>query len=236
MNVKPLGTLIGMVLFCLPGAAGAQNSSPPPPPNPGEISAGPVIAAQAKPGAPLPPGPVVFQRRVVGPGGQESGVYLSTGTFGPGASLGAWWKNSETVSKLQLSEDQVRKIEQTYLDHKLKLIDLQADLEKQELRLQPLLDEDHPEEGKVGTQIDLITTARGRLEKENAMMMLAIRSQLSVEQWKKLKSMDAVERGKQNVFYWRGRGASPGGPGFNVPVPPPLPPPDDGPVTLPGPQ
>ena len=143
----------------------------------------------------------------------------------PGMGMGAWWKNSETVAKLQLSEDRVRKIEQTFLDHKLKLIDLQADLEKQELRLQPLLDVDHPDEGKVGAQIDLITAARGRLEKENAMMMLAIRSELTVEQWKKLKALEAANRSKTNVFYWRGNGDMPPGPVMYTPgALPPQPP------------
>jgi Spy/CpxP family protein refolding chaperone len=161
----------------------------------------------------------MIQRRVIGPGGPEGVVTFPLGS--PGLGLGAWWKNSDTVSKLQLSEDQVKKIEQTYLDHKLKLIDLQADLEKQELRLEPLMDADRPDEAKVGTQIDLITAARGKLEKENAMMMLAIRSQLTVEQWKKLKSLEAAEAGKQNVLYWRGN-AGPEAVGF--PLPPSLPP------------
>ncbi len=130
------------------------------------------------------PGPVRF-----GPlGGRE---------FGPG---GAWWKNSEIVRKLNLTDEQVKKISQTFLDHKLKLIDLQADLEKQELRLQPLMDVDQPDESKVGAQIDLITAARGKLEKENAMMMLDIRRWLSVEQWKKLKSLDLADEGKKKLF------------------------------------
>jgi Spy/CpxP family protein refolding chaperone len=134
-------------------------------------------------------------------GGPSTFVYKDLDNIELGPGLGAWWKNSEMVSKLQLSEEQVRKISQTYLDHKLKLVDLQADLEKQELRLQPLLDVDQPDESKVGAQIDLITSARGRLEKENALMMLAIRRWLSTEQWKKLQSMQG-DRGR-DVFYFR---------------------------------
>jgi len=113
--------------------------------------------------------------------------------FGPppmhGMGFGAWWKNSEIVSKLQLSDDQVKRIEQAYLGHRLKLVDLRADLEKQELQLGPLLEADQPDEQKVASQIDQITSARGRLEKENAMMMLAIRRVLTVDQWKKLQSL-----------------------------------------------
>jgi hypothetical protein len=180
-----------------------------------------MIAGQTQPD--LPPPPQVLQRRVITGGGAGNATYMTTG--GPGEALGAWWKNSSIVSKLQISDEQVKKISQTFLDHKLKLIDLQADLEKQELRLEPLMDTDNPDEGKVGAQIDLITAARGRLEKENAMMMLAIRRWLSVEQWKKLKSLEATEEGR--VMFWRTN------PGVNMEGPPPPPLPEDLPVFKP---
>jgi len=101
--------------------------------------------------------------------------------------LGKWWKNSEVVAELQLTPAQITQIEQTFLDHRLKLIDLRADVERQEAKLQPLIEADQPDEAKVGAQLDLLLAARGRLEKANAMMMLSIRRILSVEQWKKLE-------------------------------------------------
>jgi Spy/CpxP family protein refolding chaperone len=57
------------------------------------------------------------------------------------------------------------------------------------MRLQPLLDADRPDEAKVAAQLDLIIAARGTLDKDNALMMLAIRRVLSVEQWKKLQAL-----------------------------------------------
>ncbi len=103
--------------------------------------------------------------------------------------LGKWWKNSEIVRELQLSEAQINQIEQTFLEQRLKLIDLRAELEKQEARLQPLIEADQPDEAKVSAQIDQVLAARGRLEKANAMMMLSIRRVLTFEQWKKLQSI-----------------------------------------------
>jgi Spy/CpxP family protein refolding chaperone len=108
----------------------------------------------------------------------------------PGSrDLGAWWKNSEVVKELGLSEAQVKQIEQTFYDHRLKLIDLRADVERQETRLQPLIEADQPDEAKVSAQLDLVLAARNKLEKANAMMMLSIRKVLSVEQWKKLQEL-----------------------------------------------
>jgi len=225
--------LLVVVLFLAPLAVRAQSNPQAQPPVPPEAPPEPVIAQgpQSETRPPLPPSPVVVRT-----GGRMGGVSIpggmgpvrfetfGGGEFGPG---GAWWKNSEIVSKVQLSDEQVKKISQTFLDHKLKLIDLQADLEKQELRLQPLMDVDQPDESRVGTQIDLITAARGRLEKENAMMMLDIRRWLTVEQWKKLKSLDATEPARRDVFYFRG------GPGGYMEGPPAPPPPDDVPVRAP---
>ena len=107
----------------------------------------------------------------------------------PPPQLGKWWKNSDVVAKLQLSDAQIKQIEDTFLDYRLKLIDLHAEVERQEARLQPLIEADQPDESKVGAQIDLVIAARGKLEKTNTMMMLAIRRVLSVEQWKKLQAM-----------------------------------------------
>jgi periplasmic protein CpxP/Spy len=150
-----------------------------------------------------------------------AGAQMPPGTLHPpGPDLGKWWKNSEIVRELGLSDAQINQIEQTFLEQRLKLIDLRAELEKQEARLQPLIEADQPDETKVSAQIDQVLAARGRLEKANAMMMLAIRRVLSVEQWKKLQT---IQHGREQM-HQRMIGppfappAPPGGP--PVPLPP----------------
>lgn len=101
---------------------------------------------------------------------------------------GKWWKNSEIARELNLTDAQVSQIEQTFLEHRLALIDLRADLEKQETLLQPLIDVDRPDEAKVAAQIERVLATRGRLEKTNTMMLLAVRRALSVEQWRRLQA------------------------------------------------
>jgi Spy/CpxP family protein refolding chaperone len=148
------------------------------------------------------PGPIFLAQ---GPGA------MGMGPMGPGHDMGmgphhgpfgTWWKNSEVVKELQLTDAQVKQIEQTFLDYRLKLIDLRADVERQETKLQPLLEADQPNEHEVSSQVDLVVAARGKLEKTNTMMMLAIRRVLSVDQWKKLQAIER-RRGPRDVFYRR---------------------------------
>lgn len=105
----------------------------------------------------------------------------------PMGMMGMWWKNPDVVQKIGLTDDQATRIDKTFQDFRLQLIDLHAALEKQETLLQPLVDADQPDEGKVMAQVDKVAAARAALEKANAQMMLAIRRVLTPDQWKKLK-------------------------------------------------
>jgi Spy/CpxP family protein refolding chaperone len=102
---------------------------------------------------------------------------------------GRWWKNAEVVKAVGLSDGQVQKIEQVFHDSRLKLVDVHANLEKEELKLEPLLEAETPDEGAVLAAIDRITAAHASVEKANAQMAFAIRRVLSPEQWKKLRAL-----------------------------------------------
>ncbi len=114
--------------------------------------------------------------------------------------MGKWWKNSEIAKELQLSDQQVKQIEQTFFDYRLKLIDLRADVERNEAKLQPLIEADRPDEQQVSAQIDATLAARAKLEKTSTLMMLAIRRVLSVEQWKKLQE---IQQKREGPFHMR---------------------------------
>lgn len=139
------------------------------------------------------------------------------GPGGPPHPPGKWWKSSEVVKELDLSDAQIKQIEQTFLDYRLKLIDLHADVERQEAKLQPLIEADRPDEQQVSAQIDTLLGARTRLEKTNIMMMLAIRRVLSVEQWKKLQAIQEKREGPGGM---RGHVRGGEGPGGGPPPPP----------------
>jgi Spy/CpxP family protein refolding chaperone len=105
-----------------------------------------------------------------------------------GGPPGRWWKNPDMIQKLALTADQQKKIDDIFQESRLKLIDLNAALQKDEAVMEPLLDADQPDEGKILAQIDRVAQGRAELEKANARMLLGIRRTLTAEQWKKLSA------------------------------------------------
>jgi Spy/CpxP family protein refolding chaperone len=166
-------------------------------------------------------GNVVYQREG---GGQRVMITREGGEPGHGMGLrvdgperapfpqGKWWKNSELVQKVGVSESQVQQMEKIFQDTRLKLIDLHANLEKQEALLEPLVEAERPDETGVLRQIDKVAAARAELEKANAQMLLGIRRVMSVEQWNKLKALP-----RPGYFQFRVPGPGP----ETAPLPPP---------------
>jgi periplasmic protein CpxP/Spy len=116
--------------------------------------------------------------------------------FRPGPP-GRWWMDPELVQKLGLTADQQKRIDTLFQQNRLKLIDLSAEVQKQEAILEPLLEADHPDEAQVLAQIDRVAQARADLEKANARMLLGFRGVLSVDQWKKLEAERPPEHGQR---------------------------------------
>lgn len=155
-----------------------------------------------------------------------SGLAQAQGPGGPGGPMGEdrppmerafhdghfgrWWNDPRLAQQLGLSDDQKHKMDDIFLQHRLKLIDLNANLEKQEVLLRPMIEADQPDETKVLGQIDAIAQARAELEKANARMLFDIRKVLTADQWKKLRAMREEHRPMEMR---RGPGGDHGGPG-----------------------
>jgi Spy/CpxP family protein refolding chaperone len=166
----------------------------------GTIEGPDTVAVQAGPGGDLMqgPGPValnagpgdegmlgpenrVFQMRVRGPMGGGNVMWYHRG------GMGSWWRNPRVAEEIGLSDQQKQQLEKISLDSRLKMIDLRADLEKQQVILGPMLESYHPDEAQVLEQVDKVSQARAALEKERVESMLTTRNVLTEEQWNKLK-------------------------------------------------
>jgi Spy/CpxP family protein refolding chaperone len=100
---------------------------------------------------------------------------------------GMWWKNPNVVQRLTLTPEQVKRMDGIFQTSRLQLIDLKANVEKQEVMLEPLLSANPLETAKAQAQIDKVADARADLEKANAKMLLGIRGVLTPDQWTKLR-------------------------------------------------
>lgn len=180
------------------------------------VLAGPLLA-QTPAVPPVPGGPAMPAKRIL--------VHRE---------LGKWWQNGEIVKKLQLTDAQVSQLEQVFYDHRMRLIDYGADMEKNDLKLQTLLDADVPNEGQINNQIDQVLEARGKLERESTIMNLDLRKVLSLAQWRQLKSIRGDAGGFGDRIFFR-KFVGPGGgpetaplpPGASLQIGPPLPGPVD---------
>jgi periplasmic protein CpxP/Spy len=101
-----------------------------------------------------------------------------------------FWDNPEMARKLDMTSDQIKKMNDIFQQMRFKLIDLNGNLRKEEATLDPLMQAEQPDDAKVLPQIDRVANARAELEKANARLLLAIRHVLTPEQWKKLQSED----------------------------------------------
>jgi Spy/CpxP family protein refolding chaperone len=168
-----------------------------------------VLCGQAIGQEPSPPSPAPDQRpeppvmnRPAGPPPR----------MGPAAGR-EWWRDPELVEKLQVSDEQVRRIEKIAQDHQIQEIDLRATLEKQEVALRPLMEMDQPDESQVLAQIDKVAQARANLEKAQVQMILAVRRVLTAEQAKKLRELRSVPPFQTGPGFRRSRPPEgPGGP------------------------
>jgi len=146
--------------------------------------------------------------------------------------FGRWWNDPMLAQRLNITADQKQKMDSIYEQHKLRLIDLNADLQKQELLLQPMIASDTPDQAKTLAQIDAVVNARAALERENAHMLFDIRETLTPAQWQKLRmlhqmrGMHRMDRrgGPRGPMGWRQGmhkhpGQGPGQPG-EQPAPP----------------
>lgn len=126
--------------------------------------------------------------------------------FGPMGNNG-WWNNPRIVERLKLTDDQRKAMDQILLDHREKLIDLRANLQKAELALEPLMSADTPNDSAITAQIDKVVQARAELERANARFLLAVRDKLTTDQWKQIQDFR-----RNGAKEWRD-GEHPGGPG-----------------------
>jgi len=133
---------------------------------------------------------------------------------------GRWWNNPKIAEKLKLTDDQRKAMDEIFQQHREKLVDLHANMEKAEIAMEPLVKADQPNESAVLAQIDKVAQARAELEKANARFLFQLRAKLTPEQWKQVQEFRHNREGMREMHrHGEGRGEEGG-----MPAPPPPPP------------
>ena len=176
---------------------------------------GPMRDGMMQPGGPMRDG---MMQPAPGRGGMQPEVRAFEERLLPGPH-GKWWDNPQVAEQLGLTADQKKRMDDIFQQHRMKLIDLHAAVQKAELTMEPLVAADQPDVTKIEAQIDKVATARAELEKNNARMLLAIRGVLTPDQFQKLQAH--AGRGGRG----QGGGRGPMGRGQEPPPAPPAPPP-----------
>ena len=129
-------------------------------------------------------------------------LIASTATVGAaGLDLphGKWWENERVVQKIGLTEEQQGAISDLVYEHAMRMIDLNAGLKKAEFELADLVDRDEFDSDAIRKSFASFQAAKDRLEYERFEMLLAVRAELTAEQWKQLLEIRRyLERMREN--------------------------------------
>jgi Spy/CpxP family protein refolding chaperone len=181
MNVRLL--LAASLLMAVP-AVYAQDAPPAPPASSGPSAPAPIVRTHSQ-RAPMAGG----EMRDGSMRGHEmrGGGEGMRGSLGRLLPEGTWWRNPELVSRIGLTAEQQKHIDDIFLHSRVQLIHMHASLEEEQLLLEPLLNANPVDQVKALAQIGKIADTRAELEKTDAKMLLSIRAVLNADQWTKLQ-------------------------------------------------
>lgn len=100
---------------------------------------------------------------------------------------GRWWDDKKFAKHIGIADDQRKRMDSIFNENKHSLSASYAALQQEESTLNKLVHAKQPDEQKIMAQIDQVAQARADLEKSATRMLLALRRELSDEQWSKLE-------------------------------------------------
>jgi Spy/CpxP family protein refolding chaperone len=125
-----------------------------------------------------------------------------------------WW-DSPVVKDLNLSAEQLQKVQSTVHDSRAKLIDLRAAVQKAELDVDDAFNAESFDVKRATAAVDRLASTRAEASRSLAQLSVNLRAVLTTEQWKELqKRRPGMMRGGMGPGNMR-PGMRPGGGGPN---------------------
>jgi Spy/CpxP family protein refolding chaperone len=135
--------------------------------------------------------------------------------FGHGhAPMGKWWKDSDTVKKLNLSDAQVSQLDALVAGKHDRMMQLGQAVEAESTKLKGLLNTEALDDALINAQLEKVLQARSNMEREFTGILLGTRKILTLDQWRQLEALHPM---RDHLRHFRG---GPGGPDGPAPPPP----------------
>ena len=110
---------------------------------------------------------------------------LATGQNVPS---GKWWYNQKVVQNLNLTQKEIRQLDQAWVDSQRKLIKLKNEVEREQFELDTLLGEKTVDDAKVRKQFKRLESARTDLADERLGFIIGVREIIGAERFQQLKT------------------------------------------------
>jgi Spy/CpxP family protein refolding chaperone len=110
---------------------------------------------------------------------------LATGQNVPS---GKWWYNQKVVQNLNLTQKEIRQLDQAWVDSQRKLIKLKNEVEREQFELDTLLGKKTVDDAKVRNQFKRLESARTDLADERLGFIIRVRGIIGAERFQQLKT------------------------------------------------
>ncbi len=102
---------------------------------------------------------------------------------------GRWWHRPEVVAQLKLTSQEQEKLNALFVESERELIDLRGNVQKQELELKTLLDQEDFNQSACADQFGKLLEARSGVARERFSFHMEVRKLLGLERYRELLVM-----------------------------------------------
>ncbi|HEY4361637.1 MAG TPA: periplasmic heavy metal sensor [Bryobacteraceae bacterium] len=129
----------------------------------------------------------------------------------PPMSTSYWWESKVVVNNLNLTEAQLKQMNETQAAYVGRLMDLRSAVNKAESNFDSIFNQETIDARKADAAVDQLAAARGDLTRTISQLSLSLRKILTSEQWDALRDQQS-SRAQKGPFPGRGRRGAGAGP------------------------
>ena len=101
---------------------------------------------------------------------------------------GKWWYNQKVVQNLDLTQNEIRQLDQLYVESYRRLIELKNAVEREQFELDTLVSKKTVDDAKVRQQFKRLESARTDLADERLRFVIGVREIIGANRFQQLKT------------------------------------------------